>query len=128
MVDEARDAARDDPNPVSSTSTQTSIAPPFAGSDNRSSGTMSSRVWSKFARDNSCRPMRADKAGEGTPLLLGLCFVAEGLQGRSGFIMSKQVSSDLYQKGRSSKDTKVDTAPKLWSRKASACSQKREPT
>jgi hypothetical protein len=46
-------------------------------------------------------------------LLLGLCFVAEGLQGRSGFIMCEQVSSDLYQKGRSSKDTKVDTAPKL---------------
>jgi hypothetical protein len=46
-------------------------------------------------------------------LLLGLCFVAEGLQGRSGFIMSEQVSSDLYQKGRSSKDTKVDTVPKL---------------
>jgi hypothetical protein len=45
--------------------------------------------------------------------LLGLCFVAEGLQGRSGFIMSEQVSSDLHQKGRSSKDTKVDTAPKL---------------
>jgi hypothetical protein len=41
---------------------------------------------------------------------LGLCFVAEGLQGRS------------------SKDTKVDTAPKLSSRKASACSQKKEPT
>jgi hypothetical protein len=47
------------------------------------------------------------------PILLGLCFVAEGLQGRSGFIMCEQVSSDLYQKGRSSKDTKVDTAPKL---------------
>jgi hypothetical protein len=45
--------------------------------------------------------------------LLGLCFVAEGLQGRSDFIMCEQVSSDLYQKGRSSKDTKVDTAPKL---------------
>ena len=60
--------------------------------------------------------------------LLGLCFVAEGLQGRSDFIMCEQVSSDSYQKGRSSKDTKVDTAPKLWSRKASACSQKREPT
>jgi hypothetical protein len=44
---------------------------------------------------------------------LGLCFVAEGLQGRSGFIICEQVSSDLYQKGRSSKDTKVDTAPKL---------------
>jgi hypothetical protein len=61
-------------------------------------------------------------------LLLGLCFVAEGLQGRSGFIMCEQISLDLYQKGRSSKDTKVDTAPKLWSRKASACSQRREPT
>ena len=43
-------------------------------------------------------------------LLLGLCFVAEGLQGRSGL---KCVSRYLRTRIRKGKATKVDTAPKL---------------
>ena len=71
------------------------------------SGSSASRSLEDFSRiklvtKNDLAPRKG--------LLLGLCFVAEGLQGRSGFIMCEQVSSDLYQKGRSSKDTKVDSA------------------